>query len=280
MIEKVQPGDVAGVEALFDNTYYTFQRAWLRSLSECSREGCLFAAREGSQVRAALACSRQNRTVFVLCGAAFASKEDIASLLPPLLAQLANHARAHGASLLTYVGAEEWLLPSLASSGFAHSDHVITLLKTGREIPTSGAGEGLLVRPCREEDIEALTALDAAAFPPEWHYGRHVLRRALLSGGSFLVAESTRLVGYAYGDVQGTSAHLTRLAVAPDYRGRGVGARLLSASLRAFHGQGAWLVTLNTQKSNTKSQRLYERFGFQAVGQSVPLLVYALEPQN
>ncbi len=280
MIEQVQPDKAASIESFFEDTRYAFRRVWLRSLLECSREGCLFAVREGSHVRAALACSRQNPTVLVLCGAAFARRQDMAPSFLPLLQHLANYARKQGASLLTYVGPEEWLLPSLTSAGFAHSDDVITLLKAGREIPSSAAGEGLRVRAGQETDIEALTALDAAAFPPEWHYGRPVLRRALLSGGSFLVAESTRPFGYAYGDVQGTSAHLTRLAVASDYRGRGVGARLLSASLRAFHGRGAWVVTLNTQKSNTTSQRLYERFGFQPVGQSVPLLVYPLDPQN
>ncbi len=51
---------------------------------------------------------------------------------------------------------------------------------------------------------------------------------------------------------------------------------LLSAVLRAFYRQGVRLVTLNTQKSNTASQRLYQRFGFQPIGQAIPLLVYPL----
>ena len=276
MIERVQPGDVADVEALFKKTRYKFQRIWLKSLKECSSEGCLFAARERSRVLAALACSRQNSAVFVLSGAAFAREEDVSLAFLPLLEHLVGHARERAASILTYVGAEEWLLPHLTSADFAHSDDVITLMKTGRDTVPPTHDDTLRVRPARESDVEALTALDAAAFPPEWHYGRSVLGDALRSVSTFLVAESEGLLGYAYGEVRLSSAHLTRLAVAPDRHGRGIGASLLSASLRAFYRQAAWMVTLNTQKSNVPSQKLYQRFGFQPVGQPVPLLVYSL----
>ncbi len=276
MIEQVEPDRVAGVETLFADTRYALRRVWLKSLSECSREGCLFAVREQGRVRAALACWRQNPDVFVLCGAAFAEEDDIPQAFPPLLERLAEHARGKRASMLTFVGIEEWLLPFIVAAGFVHSDDVITLLKTGREVPSPTTDEVLQVRPAREADIDVLTALDAAAFPSVWHYGYPILYDALLSAGSFLTAEGAGLVGYAYGDVQGRSAHLTRLVVSPDHRGRGVGAMLLSAVLRAFYRQGVRLVTLNTQKSNTASQRLYQRFGFQPIGQAIPLLVYPL----
>lgn len=276
MIEQVQPGDVADVEALFKNARYTFQRIWLSSLKGSSSEGCLFAVRDRSRVLAALACSRQNPVVFALSGAAFAREEDISLAFLPLLEHLAAHAGERGASVLTYVGAEEWLLPHLTSANFAHSDDVITLMKTGRDTISPTHDETLRVRPVRESDIPALTALDAAAFRPEWHYGRAVLDDALRSVSTFLVAESEGLAGYAYGGVRLSSAHLTRLAVAPDRHGRGIGASLLSASLRAFYRQAAWMVTLNTQKSNVPSQRLYQRFGFEPVGRPIPLMVYAL----
>jgi ribosomal-protein-alanine N-acetyltransferase len=64
-------------------------------------------------------------------------------------------------------------------------------------------------------------------------------------------------------------AHLNRIAVHPAHQGRGVGALLLHDALRALWKLGAERVSLNTQTDNYYSQRLYRRFGFEPIGDSV-----------
>jgi ribosomal protein S18 acetylase RimI-like enzyme len=275
-IRQVDMREVSAVERLFADARFVFQRAWLNDLAECSRAGLLFAAWERGHARGAMACVPQNPLAFTLCGAAFTDEEDMPRSLAPLLQLTLRRLEEAGASLLTYVGTEDWLVARLAAADFALEDQVITLLKTGWDVPESDEGEGIRIRPAEPTDLDDLTSLDARAFPAEWHYGRGVLNRALHSSQVFLVADDAGLIGYAYGDIQGGSAHLTRLAVAPEQQGRGAGAALLGETVRGFRRRGAWWITVNTQKSNILSQKLYQRFGFQSIGQSVPVLIRRL----
>lgn len=272
---RAEPAHATEAETLFAHADYMFLRAWLADLDQCARSGLLFAASHRGQIRAALACSSQNEEVFNLCGAAFAHEVDLDAFLVPLIQTAMRNLREAGASLLTYVGTEDWLVSRLVRAGFALEESVVTLLKSGGENPGQ-PGQAIQVRKAEESDLEAVMQLDAEAFPAEWHYGEEALSRALRAAQVFLVACDDTVIGYAYGDILGGSAHLTRLAISPKHQGRGVGTALLSETISLFHQRGAWCITVNTQRSNWTSQRLYQRFGFQSVGQSVPLLVLRL----
>jgi ribosomal-protein-alanine N-acetyltransferase len=273
---RADPAHATEAETLFDHADYMFLRAWLANLDECARRGLLFAASHRGQIRAALACSPQNPDVFNLCGAAFSHEVDLDAFLVPLIQTAMRSLRETGASLLTYVGTEDWLVSRLVRAGFALEESVVTLLKSGGEIPGQPGSQAIQVRKAEESDLQAVMRLDREAFPAEWHYGKGTLARALRAAHVFLVACDETIIGYAYGDIAGGSAHLTRLAISPNRQGRGVGTALLSEAISQFHQHGAWCITVNTQRSNWMSQRLYQRFGFQSVGQSVPLLVLRL----
>jgi ribosomal-protein-alanine N-acetyltransferase len=75
----------------------------------------------------------------------------------------------------------------------------------------------------------------------------------------------------------GRQAHLTRLAVHPDYQGQGLGAQLLYRAITDALGRGCSLITLNTQENNYRSQALYQRFGFVYTRQRIPVLWKTLE---
>lgn len=87
---------------------------------------------------------------------------------------------------------------------------------------------------------------------------------------SLLVAEQDgRVVGYAYGTIEGTdfmalrgpAAVLHDLIVDAGYRDRGVGRALLEAMLGAF-APLAPRVVLSTAQQNGPAQRFFERVGF------------------
>ena len=56
--------------------------------------------------------------------------------------------------------------------------------------------------------------------------------------------------------------HLDRIAVLPEFQGRGLGRRILSFASATLARRGARRIGLSTQVDNIRSQRLYERFGF------------------
>lgn len=57
--------------------------------------------------------------------------------------------------------------------------------------------------------------------------------------------------------------------VAPEYRKQGVGQRLMEETLQIYREQGVDLAALVAIKENSKAISLYERLGFQVVGQSI-----------
>ena len=61
-------------------------------------------------------------------------------------------------------------------------------------------------------------------------------------------------------------AHITTFAVLPDWRRRGIGARLMLAVLRLSVELRASVATLEVRLSNVGARMLYQRFGFRPVG--------------
>lgn len=61
-------------------------------------------------------------------------------------------------------------------------------------------------------------------------------------------------------------AHVATIATHPDYRGHGIGRRLLATGLLAAYERGARLAYLEVRHSNLTAQNMYEKFGFEAVG--------------
>jgi ribosomal protein S18 acetylase RimI-like enzyme len=86
-----------------------------------------------------------------------------------------------------------------------------------------------------------------------------------------LVAEEHgQVVGYTYAAMEGTDYMSLRgpagvlydIVVDPGARGRGVGRRLLDATLAFLKSHGAPRVVLSTASGNAAAQRLFESAGF------------------
>lgn len=74
------------------------------------------------------------------------------------------------------------------------------------------------------------------------------------------------LVGYAGLWLVVDEAHINTLAVRPQWRGRGIGERLLLDLLAHAQGRSAVSATLEVRVSNAAAQRLYRKHGFEEVG--------------
>jgi ribosomal-protein-alanine N-acetyltransferase len=122
-------------------------------------------------------------------------------------------------------------------------------------------------RPMDPADIASLAALEADIYETPWSEG--VFQDELArSDRVYLVAEngSGGLVAYGGLLLVDEDAHITTLAVVPEWRGRGLGTRLMLALADAAVEAGAAHLTLEVRLSNAPAQRLYRRFGFAPVG--------------
>lgn len=79
-------------------------------------------------------------------------------------------------------------------------------------------------------------------------------------------AESRALLGYGGFWMMADEAHISTIAVHPEWRGHGLGEFMLLELIEAALRLEAILVTLEVRVSNEIAQRLYEKYGFEIVG--------------
>lgn len=125
----------------------------------------------------------------------------------------------------------------------------------------------MIIRPMTENDLEQVLATEAASFAVPWSCDHflHEMRSPL----SFpLVAEDGDggIAGFICPMQVLDEGQILDLAVAPAFRGRGVGKLLVEHALGTFRRQGAAFVGLEVRPSNTAALNLYARCGFVAEG--------------
>ncbi|MFZ3472350.1 MULTISPECIES: ribosomal protein S18-alanine N-acetyltransferase [unclassified Streptomyces] len=122
-------------------------------------------------------------------------------------------------------------------------------------------------------DIGPVLELEHELFPEDaWSAGMFWSELARARGPRatrrYVVAEAPdgRLVGYAGLAAAGDLGDVQTIAAARDQWGTGLGARLLTDLLRAATAFECAEVLLEVRVDNTRAQKLYERFGFEAIG--------------
>lgn len=153
-----------------------------------------------------------------------------------------------------------------------------------------------VVEPMTLADIPAVVAIERASYSMTWptrafdyelrhntlaHY--YVLRTSLahpptdtssstvlpetLSGQRSAVGgQSPSLIGLAGFWLMADEAHISTIAVHPDWRGLGLGEWLLLSLLEAGQALGAETATLEVRPSNEPALALYQKYQFEEVG--------------
>ena len=124
----------------------------------------------------------------------------------------------------------------------------------------------ITVRKLQEEDIEALSRIEAESFSMPW--SANAFRDLLLQPYcTYLVAlaEGQVVGGCGYTDTCG-DANIDNVVVDPAYRNRGIGNILLEELLKAGRSAGIRAFTLEVRVSNKAAIHLYEKYGFQSEG--------------
>lgn len=120
------------------------------------------------------------------------------------------------------------------------------------------------------QDGSTLAALETSCFEEPWS-PKTLL--AALGDERYIVlfaldAGSTP-IGYVLGWSISEEAEFARVGVLPTWRGRGIGAQLTRAILKAFQLRGTKLVFLEVREGNIAARHLYENCGFIEVGRRV-----------
>lgn len=122
------------------------------------------------------------------------------------------------------------------------------------------------VRAAREDDIAAVTALEAELFGPDAWSRSSVAEELTGPRRRAVVAElEGRLAGYAVGLLADDLVDLQRIAVAPPYQRRGVALTLLADLLSRAREDGAVRMLLEVEEANAAALGLYTRAGFRRI---------------
>jgi ribosomal-protein-alanine N-acetyltransferase len=120
------------------------------------------------------------------------------------------------------------------------------------------------------DDIAQVMPIERASFPSPWPASayRYELERNNLCHYLVLCAAAGEGQVLAYGGfwLILDEAHISTIAVHPDWRGRGLGEMLLLALIETALLKGAGELTLEVRVSNLVAQHMYRKLGFQQVG--------------
>ena len=119
-----------------------------------------------------------------------------------------------------------------------------------------------------KEDIEDVISIEAEAYG-EHHWSKEAFYSELSNNlAKYFVAKTVdnKLIGFAgyWGIID--EAHVTTIAVDPDYRRQYVGEVLLVTMLQGCYKEMFKYLTLEVRESNLPAIKLYEKYGFKSFG--------------
>ncbi len=131
-----------------------------------------------------------------------------------------------------------------------------------------------VLRAARDEDLDAIMAIETASFPTD-AWSRRSMAATLSDRDSVAVvaveedgdADAERIVGYAAVLApRRADADVLTIAVAAPARGAGIGRTLLTRLVDEAAARGARRIFLEVRADNAVASGLYESAGFGAIG--------------
>jgi ribosomal-protein-alanine N-acetyltransferase len=125
----------------------------------------------------------------------------------------------------------------------------------------------------RSSDVRQVMSIEKASFPAPWpasayryelnknHLSNYLVLRAARDAGA-----EARVVAYGGFWLIIDEGHISTLAVAPAWRGQGLGEWMLVILIETAMLRGAGELTLEVRATNHVAQALYRKYGFVQVG--------------
>ena len=206
--------------------------------------------------------------------AAAADGHDTAGLFGTMIEAVIPALARIGVDQLGWLLAQPWPESWLRGLGFEQVNAITTyVLDDFSARPV--VNEEVIIRPVEIGDMAILANIEEEAFEPLWRHSEEGLVLAHHQATAFEVALlGGEVAGFQYsvrGGYEPGQEHLARITVRPAAQGQGVGRALLNSALVGYRHRKVNRLSLNTQLDNQLSHQLYRRFGFQALGDALPV---------
>lgn len=277
-VRPIMLGDMRYINRLLDTAWRVYSRVPVAELRrKVQKLPLAFLARDATGIRGFLIAEPHHPDTLLIVAAGLRDTWGMRPFFRALLPALEQAGQNMGLKSLVYIGNAAWLSDALLMQGFQVAEQMIVYERYGLALPVAPATQHILLRTAHYRDLAALITLDRLAFEGMWRKTVDDFSQALAFAHSFLLAEVDGVIaGYEWCEVHDQHAHLTRIAVHPQYQQQGVGSQLLYRAIAAATAQGATQITLNTQESNRRSRALYQRFGFVDTRVRLPVMEKSL----
>ena len=148
------------------------------------------------------------------------------------------------------------------------------------------------IRPMEPGDVPTVAAIERLSFPTPWPASSYLYELSHNTQSSYYVLlkptmdevalpergwrrwlrgvtglpERSRVIGYVGFRLKSIEAHVSTIAVHPDWRGKGLGELLLLTAMEKILELEVSVVSLEVRPSNQVAQQLYRKYGFRFKG--------------
>ena len=115
------------------------------------------------------------------------------------------------------------------------------------------------------DDLDQVMEVEVNSFTIPWSREAFFNELTKNQFAQYLIVEvDQKVVGYCGVWIIIDEAHITNIALLPEYRGLKLGEALMGKVMELAREMGALRVTLEVRVSNERAQNLYRKFGFEA----------------
>ncbi|WP_378956107.1 ribosomal protein S18-alanine N-acetyltransferase [Pelosinus sp. sgz500959] len=122
------------------------------------------------------------------------------------------------------------------------------------------------IRRMNEFDIDDVLAVEEQSFTIPWSRAGFVAEMKNELSHYLVMISDGHIIGYAGMWLIVDEAHVTNVAIIPQYQGQKLGGKLMAALIQHAKERGALSMTLEVRTSNLVAQGMYAKFGFVARG--------------
>lgn len=121
----------------------------------------------------------------------------------------------------------------------------------------------ILVEKMTINDVDNIMIVENLSFSIPWSKSAFVLEFEKNTFSRYLVAKSNNIgIGYIGMWKVYDEGHITNIAVHPEFRGEGIGKKLIWELIKLAKDEEIAKMTLEVRRSNIIAQNLYKKFGF------------------
>lgn len=274
-IRNVQSSDYDAIDAFLTKNLIIHRHLdWRQPLEWIGNSPYLLMEKKG-KLQALLICPSDIENVYWIRLFAVLFTIPVEETFQMLFAQALENIRSKsGSPIVASIAYQLWMKNLLEKNGWEICQEVTQLIWNHKfdrpqdQISTPG----LFIRKMSTPDIPYVTLIDQTCFNKLWQHSEDAIARAFEQSTYSTVAEKNgRIVGYQISTSMRNHAHIARLAVLPEFQRQSIGIHLINDVLDRFKRPWTRVITVNTQKDNTKSLGLYAKLGFEITNDGFPI---------